>query len=106
MSVCVCVCVCARTRACVVIASVVSDSLRPNGLQPARLLGRGALQARILEWAAMPPPGGLPDPGIEPVSPALQVDSLLLSHRGSLTFQMRLTFKSVDFQGSRLSSTM
>ena len=27
----------------------------------------GILQARILEWAAIPPPGDLPDPGIEPV---------------------------------------
>jgi len=26
------------------------------------------LQARILEWVAMPPPGALPDPGIEPLS--------------------------------------
>ena len=30
-----------------------------------------------------PPPGGLPDPGIEPGSPALQADSLPLSHRGA-----------------------
>ena len=29
-----------------------------------------------------PSPGDLPDLGIEPVSPALQVDSLLLSHQG------------------------
>ena len=34
----------------------------------------GILQARILEWVASPPPGDLPDPGIEPLfltSPAL-----------------------------------
>ena len=37
----------------------------------------GILQARILEWAAIPPPGGLPDPAIKPRSPALQADSLL-----------------------------
>ena len=30
-----------------------------------------------------PPPGDLPDPGIEPVSPAWQAVSLLLSHWGS-----------------------
>jgi len=36
----------------------------------------GILQARILEWVAMPPPGDLPDSGIEPGSSALQVDSL------------------------------
>ena len=29
------------------------------------------------------PPGDLPDPGIKPGSPALQVNSLLLSHQGS-----------------------
>ena len=28
----------------------------------------GILQARILEWVAMPPPWDLPHPGIEPVS--------------------------------------
>ena len=36
----------------------------------------GFLQARILEWVPCPPPGDLPDPGINPGSPALQVDSL------------------------------
>ena len=28
----------------------------------------GILQARILEWVAIPTPGDLPDPGIKPVS--------------------------------------
>ena len=32
---------------------------------------RGIFQARILEWVAIPSPGDLPDPGIEPGSPAL-----------------------------------
>ena len=36
----------------------------------------GILQAGILEWVAMPPPGDLPNPGIKPRSPALQTDSL------------------------------
>ena len=33
-------------------------------------------------WSGLPcpPPGDLPDPGIEPLSPALQVDSFPLSH--------------------------
>ena len=36
-------------------------------------------------WCGLPcpPPGDLPDPGFKPVSPALQADSLPLSHRGS-----------------------
>ena len=38
---------------------------------------RGILQARIPEWAAIPPPEILPDPAIKPRSPALQADSLL-----------------------------
>ena len=34
------------------------------------------LQARILKWVAVPSPGNLPDPGMEPGSPALQADTL------------------------------
>ena len=37
----------------------------------------GILQARILECIAMPSSRDLPDPEIEPGSPALQADSLL-----------------------------
>ena len=37
----------------------------------------GILQARILEWVAIPFSRGLPAPGIEPGSPTLQADSLL-----------------------------
>ena len=36
----------------------------------------GILQARILEWVPIPSSGDLPNPGIEPESPALQADSL------------------------------
>ena len=37
----------------------------------------GILQARILEWVAIPFSRDLHDPGIEPGSSALQADSLL-----------------------------
>ena len=40
------------------------------------------LQARILEWVAIP--GNLPDPAIEPRSSALQADSLLSEPPGKL----------------------
>ena len=43
----------------------------------------GILQARILEWVAMPFPRDLPNPGIEPRSPALQVDTLPPEPQGS-----------------------
>ena len=46
-------------------------------------------------WSGLPcpPPGDLPNPGIKPsspVSPALQADSLLLSHQGSILFVWKL----------------
>ena len=43
----------------------------------------GTLQARILGWVAIPSPGDLPDPRMEPGSPGLQADSSPLSHQGS-----------------------
>ena len=37
----------------------------------------GIIQPRILEWVAISFSKDLPDPGIDPWSPALQADSLL-----------------------------
>ena len=45
----------------------------------------GILQARILEWLPFPYPGDLPDPGIEPRSPAFQADALTSEPPGILT---------------------
>ena len=42
----------------------------------------GILHARVLEWVPCPTPGDLPNPGIKPRSPAVQADSLPLSHQG------------------------
>ena len=41
--------------------------------------------SRQEDWNGLPfpSPGDLPDPGIEPGSPALQADSLHLSHQGN-----------------------
>ena len=43
------------------------------------------LQARILEWVAIPSPGDLPHPGIKPGSSALQPDALLSELPGKET---------------------
>ena len=43
----------------------------------------GTYQARILEWIAISSPRDLPHPGTEPVSPALQEDSLSSEPPGS-----------------------
>ena len=57
----------------------------PTLCDPMDCTVRGILQARILEWGKkkntgvgnlFPSPGDLPNPGIKPRSPALQVDSL------------------------------
>ena len=47
------------------------------------LLSMGFSWQEYWSGLPLPPPSDLPDPGIEPVSPALQVDSLPLSHWGS-----------------------
>ena len=43
----------------------------------------GISQARMLSGLPFPSPEDLPDQGMEPTSPALQADSLWLSHQGS-----------------------
>ena len=57
---------------CVLSHSVVSDSLWPHGLQPARLLSSWGFP-RQEYWSGLPcpPPGDLHNPGTEPRSPAL-----------------------------------
>ena len=53
----------------------MSDSLQPRGLQPTRL------------FMPFPSPGHLPDPGIEPRSPALQADTLTSEPPGKPTIK-------------------
>ena len=57
--------------------AVLSNSLQLHGLLPTRLLCPWGF-SRQKYWSGLPcsPPGDLPNPGIEPRSPALQVDSL------------------------------
>jgi len=60
----------------------MSDSLDPIDCSLPGSSVHGILQARILEWAAVPfsmgrSPGNLPDPGIIPGPFVLQTDSLL-----------------------------
>ena len=67
-----------------VICSVMSDSLRPHGLYVARQAPLSMGFSRQEYWSGLPflVPGDLPDPGIEPRSPALQVDSSLSEASG------------------------
>ena len=65
------------TLCCVLRRLVMSDSLQPHGLWAARLLCPVGF-FRQEHWSGLPcpPPGDLPNPGIELRSPALQADSL------------------------------
>ena len=54
----------------------------------------GILQARMEEWVAISFSRDLVNPGIKPLSPAFQEDSLLLSHQRSLT-NSRSTLKKL-----------
>ena len=72
------------------VASVMSHSLQPYGL--------GILQARILEWVAMPSPGDLPDPGIKPLSPALAGEFFTTEPPGkpsNIETEMRINFNTL-----------
>ena len=68
----------------VVVQSLIeSNSLQLHELWPTKLLCPWISQSSMLEWVAISF-GDLPDTEIEPMSPALQVDSLTLSHQGIL----------------------
>ena len=66
-------------------------------------LSMGFVQKEYWSGLLCPPPGDLPNPGIKPaspLSPELQVDSLLLSHWGSLPNDLRLgQMKHTDMTG-------
>ena len=56
----------------------------------------GILQARILEWEAIPFPGALPNPGIEPRSPALQVTSSSSEPQGKTLIILSTLYKALE----------
>ena len=61
---------------CVLVTQSCPTLCDPMDYSPPGSSVQGVLQARILEWVAIPFSRDLPDSGIEPGSPALQVESL------------------------------
>ena len=57
----------------------------PTNCSPPGSSVHGILQARILEWIAIPFSRDLPDPGVEPGAPALQEDPLPSEVQGKST---------------------
>ena len=74
---------------CVLSCSFVSDSLRPHGLKPSRLLFPWDSPSKNTGVGChfFFSPGDIPDPGIEPTSPPLAGGSLPVSHQGCQRFQ-------------------
>ena len=83
----------------VLVAQSCPTLCDPMDCSPPGSSVHGILQARILEWVAISSSQDLPDPGKEyapPTSPALQEDSLLLSHWGGLNIS-ELMWKPVKW---------
>ena len=80
-----CMYVHAKSQSCPILC-------KPMDYSPPGSSVHGILQARILEWVAMPsPPGDLPDPGMEPtslMSPALTGRFFTMS----ITWEAHVTF--------------
>ena len=71
----------------IVIHSVVSDSLQPHWIVVHQtLLSMGFPRQEYWSGLPFPFPGDLPDPRIEPMSPALQADPLTSEPPGKLLF--------------------
>ena len=78
MGVCVCVCVCV----CVLVIQLCPILCDPLDCSSSGSSVHGISQQEYWSEFPFPPPGDLPDPGIEPGSPTLQAVSLLCEPPG------------------------
>ena len=99
---CLSACVLSRVRLC-----------NATGCSPPGSFVQGISQARILEWVPFPPPGDLPDPGIEPkslVSRALAgwffTSSATWIKAISVIYSSSVQFSSVQFSRSVVSDSL
>ena len=92
MCMCVCMCVCVPSR-----FSYVQLFETPWTVAHQAPLSMGFSRQEYWRGLPCPPPGDLPNPGIKPLSPALQADSLPMSHQGSLYIYIYLLFFWISF---------
>ena len=71
-----------------------------------RTVVHGILQAGILEWVIFPFFRNLPNPGIEPRSPSLQVDSFPAEPQGSPVLKVTVCFRLLSFSCSVISDSL
>ena len=83
---CVCVCVCVRVLCHFSPVWLFCNPMdhTPRIIPHQAPLSLGFLRQEYWSGLPFPPPGDFPHPGIKLTSPALEVDSLPLSHLGSL----------------------
>ena len=79
----------------VLVAQLCPTLCNPMDCSPPDFSVHGILQGRKLEWVAISFSGDLPDPGIEPRSPALQADTLTSEPPGKPLTIWRLSTKEL-----------
>ena len=77
-------------HSCLILCDPVDFSLPGSSVH-------GILQARILSGQPFPSPGDLPNPGIKPRSPALQVDSLLSKPLQNVAWNIKLVSNIMSY---------
>ena len=76
--------------------TVVSNSVTPQTVALQAPLSMGFSRQEYWSGLSCPPPGDLPNPGIKPRSPALQVDSLPTEPPGKPRLRMTAALIVVD----------
>ena len=90
---CVCVCVCVCVHACIYTHTLTWTLCDPMDCSPPGSSVHGILQQECSSGLPHPPPGDLPDPGIELasfMSPALTGGFFTTSHLGSPDFKVKV----------------
>ena len=83
------------TQSCLTLCYPIDCSLPGSSVH-------GILWTRILEWFPRPPPADLPNPGIEPRSPALQADSTVWVTREAHIQSMYIYSQSYGFSSGHV----
>ena len=79
------------TDCCCLVARSCPALVQPHGSRPTRLLCPGDFPGKE-HWIELsfPSPGDLPDPGINPTSPALAGEFFTTEQRGKLIFSLNM----------------
>ena len=83
---------------CMLSCSVMSEALRPHGLQAARhLCPWGFSRQEYSSGLTCPPPGNLPNPGIELKTPTLQADAFLIWATRKINYSYVINWNTTSY---------